>query len=230
MLTSFKRESLALHEHNQFAESALASEDGVKNLLAERMQKELEMKRKCSVVRLRWINAINRVLIQNYIDKVKIRLAKYEADHGPLFTPKAVGRAKLVRRTLDNSKLPSLSVNTHLANSTSHSPSGNNTPTLPSISPSNMGSNRERRRSMAKSTDHNQFSRRSFDPSAGGSHLKSISERKIPTIEELTEKAERGVPTLRKSYTDVSASASTTKLSIKALDPERRGGVMKAIK
>lgn len=237
MLTNFKRESLALQEHNQFAESALTSEDAVKNLLADRMKKELEMKRQCSAVRLRWISAINRVLVQNYIAKVKQILAAYEAKHGPLFTPVTVVRAKLTRRTtLDNSKLNNNfslpSINTQLPYTPGGTSAGNTPTSLPAIS-SKAGpqeANRQRRRSMSKSTD-TKVTRRSFDPTVI-SNLQSISERKIPTIEELTEKAEQEVPTLKKSFTDKSLQNISRKSSIKVLDTysEKRGGVIKAIK
>ena len=42
--------------------------------MAEKMRLELEMKRSMNPVRLRWAQAINRVLVQNYVAKVKIRL------------------------------------------------------------------------------------------------------------------------------------------------------------
>ena len=57
---------------------AVTSIDKIKQVMSEKWQVELELKRSYSEPRRRWVSAINRVLIQNYIGKVKVRIAEVE--------------------------------------------------------------------------------------------------------------------------------------------------------
>lgn len=114
-MNELKSESNALAQATHFAELATSSVDGFKLMLAEKMRLELEMKRKYSVPRLRWINAINRILVQNYVAKVKIRLdtlaqeARYREE---IAAANAEGKSKkakkLLRKSVDNSDLSRL--------------------------------------------------------------------------------------------------------------------------
>jgi hypothetical protein len=97
-------ETAELKKATRLAELATSSVDGFKLMLAEKMRLENEMKKNYSLPRLRWIKAINRVLIQNYIVKVKIRLGI------PVLTartdsPTERSRPKIFRRSIDNSLL-----------------------------------------------------------------------------------------------------------------------------
>lgn len=73
-LNKLQNESLALKRATKLAELATSSVDGFKNMLQEKLKIENELKKSYSKARLRWIRAINRVLIQNYVERVKIRL------------------------------------------------------------------------------------------------------------------------------------------------------------
>eukprot|EP01034_Spumella_vulgaris_P021881 gene21881-27956_t len=100
------------------AELATTSVDGFKLMLAEKMRLEIEMRRRCTVPRLRWIKAINRVLVQNYCALVRVRLDRMAADElaTRLELEAATGinkagkkqRPKILRKSIDNSQLNKL--------------------------------------------------------------------------------------------------------------------------
>jgi hypothetical protein len=84
--------------------------DGVKSILKAKLQHELEERRKCSAVRLRWVRAITRVLVLNFIAKVKVRIAMFEAAKNPLGASpnvrlKLARGLKKARQTIDNSQI-----------------------------------------------------------------------------------------------------------------------------
>lgn len=74
LLHDLQNSAKELKKATRLAELATSSVDGFKLMLAEKIKIENELKRKYSPARLKWIRAINRVLIQNYVEKVKIRL------------------------------------------------------------------------------------------------------------------------------------------------------------
>jgi hypothetical protein len=128
-LKNLKTEELALKSATRLAELATTSVDGFKLMLAEKMRLEQEMRSRYSAARLRWIRAINRVLIQNYVQKVRGRLISLgmmtdEGDitgqgtlsqiqtqthaihsHIPPIHHSRRTRNKTIRRTIDNSML-----------------------------------------------------------------------------------------------------------------------------
>jgi len=67
-------ETMRLQQATKMCELVTSSVDGFKLMLAEKMRLEREMKAMYSEARLRWITAINRVLVQNFIAKVHDRL------------------------------------------------------------------------------------------------------------------------------------------------------------
>lgn len=67
-------ETMRLQQATKMCELVTSSVDGFKLMLAEKMRLEKEIKAMYSEARLRWINAINRILVQNYIAKVHDRL------------------------------------------------------------------------------------------------------------------------------------------------------------
>jgi hypothetical protein len=102
--TQLEGETAELKKATRLAELATSSVDGFKLMLAEKMRVENEMRKNYSLPRLRWIKAINRVLVQNYIVQVKIRLGI------PVLTartesPTERSRPKIFRRSIDNSLL-----------------------------------------------------------------------------------------------------------------------------
>ncbi len=115
-INQLQNESLALQQATKMAELVTSSVDGFKLMMAEKMRVELEMRRKCSVPRLRWIKAINRVLVQNYCEIVRARLDRMAADEAlRLEEAEALQgktakkqRPKVLRRSIDNSQLSHL--------------------------------------------------------------------------------------------------------------------------
>ncbi len=73
-MSQLQADASALQTATNYAEVCLSSEDGVKNLLAANMKKQLEMMRRMSVPRKRWATAINRILVQNYVAKIRERV------------------------------------------------------------------------------------------------------------------------------------------------------------
>jgi len=69
-LSQFRTESNAAKKHNENALNALYADNSVSNILAFKLHQELEFRRKCSKAKLRWIHAINKVMVQNYVEKV----------------------------------------------------------------------------------------------------------------------------------------------------------------
>lgn len=61
------------------ADLAANSIEKMKSIVSDRYTTQLRLKRTYSQARLRWVNAIERVLTQNYIEKVTKRLAMIEA-------------------------------------------------------------------------------------------------------------------------------------------------------
>lgn len=121
-LNSFKASAEELRRATRYAELATSSVDGFKLMMAEKLAFESEMKKKFSVPRLRWIRAINRVLIQNYCALVRIRLdeleektkAAMQAMTVETASPSGKGtRPKILRRSIDNSLLKSASEDKH---------------------------------------------------------------------------------------------------------------------
>jgi len=116
-LNSFKASADELRRATRYAELATSSVDGFKLMMAEKLAFESEMKKKYSVPRLRWIRAINCVLIQNYCALVRIRLDELEQKAKAAMqaaviddAPAAKGtRPKILRRSIDNSLLKSAS-------------------------------------------------------------------------------------------------------------------------
>jgi hypothetical protein len=86
-LNHFGVESL---ENARLVQLTTFSVDGFKAMLAEKIKLEIEMKKGYSVARLRWIKAIHRVLIQNYVQKVKVRLGMVAPE--PVLTPRQLVR------------------------------------------------------------------------------------------------------------------------------------------
>lgn len=111
-LAHLKNESKALKSATRIAELATSSVDGFK-LMMEKKRLEKELLNNYSSARLHWIRAINRVLIQNYIEKVKVRLIKMglyqeeaeEIVEVPMKPPVTPPGQKSARRTIDNSML-----------------------------------------------------------------------------------------------------------------------------
>lgn len=131
-LNSLKASAEELKRATRYAELATSSVDGFKLMLAEKMKMEQDMKSRYSPARLLWIKAINRVLVQNYCDKVRARLEpkveRPEAAEGLRVVTSFNGQPKknirILRKSIDNSDL----------NNSQKGASGN-TPsiTLPSI-------------------------------------------------------------------------------------------------
>lgn len=71
-LKQFREESKAVQSHNEKAITALHHGQSFEEILAFKLQHDREMKLKYSRAKLRWIHAINKVVIQNYVRKVSI--------------------------------------------------------------------------------------------------------------------------------------------------------------
>ena len=71
-LEKFREDSKAAKSHNEEAFHALhPGAAGLEQVLALKLQHDREIKQKYSPAKCRWIHAINRVVIQNYVAKVK---------------------------------------------------------------------------------------------------------------------------------------------------------------
>lgn len=137
-LNHLKLEEDALKSATKLAELATSTVDGFKLMLAEKIRLEQEMRKRYSINRLRWIHAINRVMVQNYVKKVRVRLiamgmwrepvaseSSSSSHHGPLGSrfhippihiplpsrAHSMNNMKVVRKTLDNSLLSELNGN-----------------------------------------------------------------------------------------------------------------------
>lgn len=115
-LSSLKTSAEELKRATRYAELATSSVDGFKLMLAEKMKLEADMKKLFSVARLRWIKAINRVLIQNYCNKVRERLGIYPAEATEEKKEEVVSfggsprkRTRALRKSIDNSDFSKLS-------------------------------------------------------------------------------------------------------------------------
>jgi hypothetical protein len=113
-LTSLRSSAEELKQATKYAELATSSVDGFKLILAEKIKLKNEMKKRFSVARLRWVKAINRVLVQNYCEKVRKRLSELEDQKRALFkidtNPEAAlggskRKPKILRKSIDNSML-----------------------------------------------------------------------------------------------------------------------------
>eukprot|EP01033_Poteriospumella_lacustris_P014183 gene14183-10134_t len=112
-LNSLKASAEELKRATRYAELSTSSVDGFKLMLAEKMKMEQEMKSRYSPARLLWIKAINRVLVQNYCDKVRARLEakvdRPEAAEGLRVVTSFNGQSKknirILRKSIDNSDL-----------------------------------------------------------------------------------------------------------------------------
>jgi hypothetical protein len=152
--------------------------DGFKAMLAEKMKLELEMKKRYTVARLRWIKAINRVLIQNYVQKVKVRLGLCTPEPA-LTPPPSDRRPKIFRRSIDNAYLSENNNNMKSPNSLPNigkpsplhimnhnnvlSPAGS----LPTLSPSHADhgphQSEKRRRRTQRTQDGKLLTRKSYE-------------------------------------------------------------------
>jgi hypothetical protein len=146
-------ETAELKRATRLAELATSSVDGFKLMLAEKMRLENEMKKRYSIPRLQWIKAINRVLIQNYVAKVRIRLGMTTPPSEPVELKPILtqhdSKRKIYRKSIDNSLLPSIN-KAHSNSSMLHHPSGGNGDregtTFPSLNNGNGGSNNNNQR------------------------------------------------------------------------------------
>lgn len=133
-MNSLKTSAEELKRATRYAELATSSVDGFKIMLAEKMKLESEMKRRYSPARLRWIKAINRVLINNYCDIIRARLdakasEKPAAAAGLTITTSFSGQSKsrirILRKSIDNSELESNNGSNHLPPINASSPATN---------------------------------------------------------------------------------------------------------
>lgn len=206
-------ESLELKRATRYAELATSSVDGFKLMLAEKMKIESEMKKKFSVARLRWIKAINRVLVQNYVEKVRIRLG-YPSSGGSVSAGSVVNErnrpGKIFRRSIDNSLLENLtptkspsslpSINKPSPLSMAGTPVLNTTSSLPVLSPTNN-------LSQATANEHSSLEKRKRRMNREGSRLLTRkSHESLPSPEKLSlaSYSNDSVPSLKESYSSVS--------------------------
>eukprot|EP00599_Poterioochromonas_sp_BG-1_P009676 CAMPEP_0173136304 /NCGR_PEP_ID=MMETSP1105-20130129/2407_1 /TAXON_ID=2985 /ORGANISM="Ochromonas sp., Strain BG-1" /LENGTH=405 /DNA_ID=CAMNT_0014048467 /DNA_START=21 /DNA_END=1238 /DNA_ORIENTATION=- len=121
-LDQLEAENAKLKLATYLAELGTSSVDGFKLMLAEKMRLENEMKQKFSVPRLRWIKAINRVLAQNYVEKVRVRLAQEVI--APKETPPPAGRRKpkVFRHSMDNNLSNKTTLHPDINETTHHLP------------------------------------------------------------------------------------------------------------
>lgn len=193
-------ENAELKRATRLAELATSSVDGFKLMLAEKMRLEIEMKKKFSPARLRWIKAINRVLIQNYVQKVRARLGWDDAPAVPAKPSPERARPKMFRRSIDNSMLEKTTLPAIVkhAPATVTSPHLNTTASLPVLSPRNEehGSMEKRRRRIGRDGSSQKLQRRSYESLPSG---ESKSERM-----NLACNSDDSVPSLLQSYTSVS--------------------------
>lgn len=108
-MSELRSDTFHLQQATNFAEMTTSSVDGFRHALADK----LLLKNQYPLPRLRWIRAINRVMLQNYVAKVKARLeavAKLAKDRSSRARTKMV--RTLLSRTLDQApelnKLPPL--------------------------------------------------------------------------------------------------------------------------
>lgn len=201
-LDQLEAENAELKRATYLAELGTSSVDGFKLMLAEKMRLENEMKKKFSVPRLRWIKAINRVLVQNYVHKVRVRLG-YEVTPREVPPPER-RRPKIFRRSIDNSLLDNKPtqhlpvINKPAPVNVHPHPHPHQGEALPVLSPTNHlhehGTIEKRRRRTAR--EGKMLERRSLEslPSA-----ETKSER-IP----LSCTSSDSVPSLIESYTSIS--------------------------
>jgi hypothetical protein len=168
-------ETAELKRATRLAEVATSSVDGFKLMLAEKMRLENEMKKRYSIPRLLWIKAINRVLIQNYVAKVRIRLG-LTTPPSELVELKVIQtqphdpKRKIYRKSIDNSQLPSIN-KAHSSGSMLHHPSGGGSgdregTTFPSLNNNNNTNNNQREGTMMRrrraGTDGQLHTRKTF--------------------------------------------------------------------
>lgn len=196
-LSQLEIENAELKRATRLAELATSSVDGFKLMLAEKMRLETEMKKKFSIARLRWIKAINRVLIQNYVAKVRIRLGMEEV---PAPSPSERVRPKMLRHSIDNSHLHSKQSGLPNINkpspvsvtSTHHHATGS----LPVLSPTH--------------SEHNTIEKRKRRTGKNGKMLQRKSYDGLPSAESKSDRislacpSSESVPSLLESYNSVS--------------------------
>ena len=92
-LDELKTETFRLQQTTNFAELTISSVNGFQMALAQK----LLLKNQYPPIRLRWINAINKVIMQNYVAKVKQRI-EFLAQQARERASK--GHTKMVRKML----------------------------------------------------------------------------------------------------------------------------------
>lgn len=133
-LTTFNNEAQALRDATHYAELSSSSADGFKLALAEK----LRMKRLMSLPRQRWLKAIQRVIIQNYVEKARKRLESINAAkkvvepqvEEPITSFRKSSHTRILRKSIDNSALPSLTPAPHRNGAVSPSHAMHHLPTL----------------------------------------------------------------------------------------------------
>lgn len=115
-LNSLKASSEELKRATNYAELATSSIDGIKLMMAAKLEMERAMRQNCSEARMRWVKAINRVLTMNFVEKVRARLesspamsAKPNLAVVTSFGGPVVKRPRILRKSIDNSSLPNAS-------------------------------------------------------------------------------------------------------------------------
>lgn len=226
-LRKFRKEQNALTRDISYADMAVNSIEGFKEAMSGRMQMELELKRSYNPARLMWVNAINKVLILNYIEKVKIRLAEIEMKAvkkrldeekrlkvTTLFTPNKPQGGREQRITMDNSqisvsrgRLPPV----RSGNSSPQSPSLESISQLHSPSSASLPPIDEWHQHQNNQSDISFKARRrqraiyneskSFMVSSL-SPSQSDKNIRIPTIEEIVENAAKMPPSVTNSYSE----------------------------
>ena len=81
-LQKFREDSKAAKSHNEKAFHALhPGVEGIEQVLAMKLQHDREIKLKYSPAKCRWIHAINKIVIQNYVAKVIFFYLQRILDH-----------------------------------------------------------------------------------------------------------------------------------------------------
>jgi len=197
-LAKLRRETNNLVVETSYADMAINSIEGIKNAMSEKLKLELELKRSYSIPRLRWVHAINRVLIQNYVKRATIRIAEVEeiqrkrkeAEDSKLTIVASPTNKSKKRNTIDNSKLPLFQEGSAPRGANQHKNDADEEH-LPPIN-EKPNSFRTRRRQRQQMVANREF-RRSFEPQIYKEPL---------TIEEIVSQSYSKAPTLRNSYSD----------------------------
>jgi hypothetical protein len=73
-MNKLRIDAMKLKQETRLAEIAASSKDGLKQMMAERRRQDQLAREKFNSVRLRWMKAIRRVIVQNEVAKVRVRL------------------------------------------------------------------------------------------------------------------------------------------------------------